>query len=116
MTGSEIVRTIEDCLSKKGISKSEFYKDCNMTSATLSNWRSNVFTPSQQKLRTIASYLGIAYEELIGADDQDDTAELREAIRSRTDLRLLFNSAKDAPPSQIYALLSQLEKLKEGNN
>ena len=116
MNGSEIVKTIEDELFLKGISKAEFYKETSMTSTTLSNWRSGIYQPSPAKLHTIADYLGITYEELIGGKDDDDVLELRELLRSRQDLRILLESAKDAPASSVYALISQMEKFKENTN
>ena len=43
----------------------------------------------------------------------DETADLLQSIRERQDLRILLHSAKDVPASSIYALISQIEKMKE---
>ena len=48
-----------------------------------------------------------------GKEEEPD--ELREMLRSRQDLRILLKSASDVPPSSVYALVSQIEKMKENN-
>lgn len=60
MTSTEIVRTIETELSRNGISKGQFYKDCDVSSATFSQWRSGTYYPSLSALRRIADYLNLA--------------------------------------------------------
>jgi len=104
MDGKEIVRTIEQELFLKGISKGDFYKACGMNSATLSNWRNGVYEPSSAKLHVIEDYLGISFTN--GA-----TPDPREELRE--DLQVLLRSAKDLPPSSVYALVAQIEKEKE---
>ena len=60
MTSTEIVRIIETELSRNGISKGQFYKDCDVSSATFSQWRSGTYYPSLSALRRIAGYLNLA--------------------------------------------------------
>lgn len=104
MDGKEIVRTIEEKLFERGISKGEFYKACGLNSATMSNWRNGVFAPSPAKLNIIEKYLGISFAEQEKADNLEEL---------RADLRILLHSAKDLPASSVYALIAQIEKEKE---
>ena len=60
MTSTEIVRLIETELSRNGISKGQFYKDCDVSSATFSQWRSGTYYPSLSALKRIAEYLHMA--------------------------------------------------------
>ena len=60
MTSTEIVRIIETELSRNGISKGQFYKDCDVSSATFSQWRSGTYYPSLSALKRIADYLKLA--------------------------------------------------------
>ena len=60
MTSPEIVRIIETELSRNGISKGQFYKDCEVSSATFSQWRSGTYYPSLSALKRIAEYLHLA--------------------------------------------------------
>ena len=109
MSGREIVARIEAELVRKNISKTQFYEDCGVSSATFSQWRNEVFVPSPKKIRVIENYLGISLRE----DPQDESGELREILRDRQDLRILLSSAKDMPPSSVYTLIAQFEKMKE---
>ena len=81
-----------------------------MNSATLSNWRNGIFKPSPSKLQSIEKYLGVSFSDFEKSDENDDLLEL---LRGRQDLRILLHSAKDVPASSVYALISQLEKVKE---
>lgn len=117
MDGKEIVRIIESELFSRGISKGEFYEACGMNSATLSNWRNGVYSPSSSKLNVIEDYLGIKFSEKESSQNQngmdEETAELLERYRTRQDYRTLFKSIKDVPPSSIYEIVSKIEKMKE---
>lgn len=115
MKGSEFVRIIERELASQGISKTDFYKNCNLSSATFSNWRNNVNQPTLRNIQLVSDYLGINIGEEPAQED-DETLALRELLRDRQDLRILLNSAKDAPTSSVYSLIAQIEKMKEDNN
>ena len=62
MSGLEFVRIIEDELSKRGISKAKFYKECGISSATFSQWRKGVYSPSSIAIKKIEKYLGITFK------------------------------------------------------
>lgn len=119
MDGKEIVKIIEAKLFELGISKGKFYKDCGLNSATMSNWRNGVFSPSPAKLHIIEEYLDITFsggESKVKQHIMDkETEEILDAIRTRPDLHVLFRSACNAPPSSIYQAVAQLEKEKERN-
>ena len=114
MKGSDLVRIVEHQLALKGTPKGEFYKACNITSSTFSNWRNNTNTPTERNIQIISQYLGIEINDE-GIPQTDETTALRELIRDRQDLRILLNSAKDVPASSVYTLIAQIEKMKEDN-
>lgn len=68
--------------------------------------------PKPERLKQIEKCLGISFADFEKSDESD---ELREMLRDRQDLRILLHSAKDVPASSIYALISQIEKMKEDN-
>ena len=115
MKGSDLVRLVEHQLALKGIPKGDFYKACNITSSTFSNWRNNTNTPTEWNVQRISQYLDIDIDEATVPRANDETTALRELIRDRQDLRVLLNSAKDVPASSVYALIAQIEKMKEDN-
>ena len=114
MKGSDFVRIVERQLVTRGITKGQFYKDCNITSSTFSNWRNNENTPTPRNIQIVSEYFGIQIDNE-GVPETDETVGMRELLRERQDLRVLLNSAKDVPASSVYALISQIEKMKEGN-
>ena len=118
MDGKEIVRIIEAKLFELGISKGKFYKDCGLNSATMSNWRNGIFTPSPAKLHIIEEYLNVTFSDVskIETTGMDaNLAELLDSIRTRPDLGVLLRSASDVPPSSVYRIVAQIEKEKEMN-
>ena len=59
MAKSTITFNIDVLLLQKGISKAKFYKDCNITSATYSQWNTGKTKPKLATLERVADYLGV---------------------------------------------------------
>ena len=110
MDGKDIARIIDSELASRGMPKSEFYEKSGVSSATLSQWRTGKYDPTPDKLAKVEMCLGISFADYEKSDESD---ELREMLRDRQDLRILLHSAKDVPASSVYALISQIEKMKE---
>ena len=106
MTGAEIVRVIESILAERGIKKGEFYDGAGITATALYGWRKGA-VPKQETLTAIENYLGIQFEDYESYSSQEDLEKLRD------DLRVLLKSARDLPPSSVYALIAEIEREKE---
>ena len=113
MDGKSIARIIDSELASRGMSKQKFYDESGITSATLSQWRTGKYEPTADKIAKVEKCLGISFA---GYEKSDESDELREMLRDRQDLRILLHSAKGVPASSIYALISQIEKMKEDNS
>lgn len=116
MDGKFVVRLVERTLAERGITKAEFYENCGISSATFSQWRAGLYEPSISNLEKIQDYLGIRFTDefrVAMAHPVSPEEDLLETIRTRPDLGILLNSAKDVPPSSVYELVSKLEKMKE---
>ena len=109
MDGITLTRIVDEELKRQGKTRLELCKAIGITSAAYSNWK-NGGKPRKDKLIAIEKYLGIDLSDIEKSDESD---ELREMLRDRQDLRILLNSAKDVPASSVYALISQIEKMKE---
>lgn len=109
MDGITLTRIVDEELKKQGKTRLELCKAIGITNAAYSNWK-NGGQPRNDKLISIEKYLGI---DLSAIEKSDESDELREMLRDRQDLRILLNSAKDVPASSVYALISQIEKMKE---
>ena len=104
MDGKTVVRIVETILAERRISRGDFYAQSGISSATFSQWRTGQYDPSQDKIAQIEKCLGVTLADYEKSDQ-------RETLRD--DLRVLLNSASDLPPSSVYALISQIEKMKE---
>ena len=61
MDGLAFVQMVESELKKRGIPKEQFYKESGISSATMSQWRNRIYSPSSAAIRKIEEYLGIVF-------------------------------------------------------
>lgn len=115
--GKTLTQIVDRILAERGISRADFCNVIGISSAAYSGWKKGS-QPREDKIITIEKYLGIDLSdyEKSNSDMNDETAALLQSIRERQDLRILLHSAKDVPASSVYALISQIEKMKEGEN
>lgn len=108
MDGITLAKICNDECRKRSIPKAEFYEAIGISAASFHGWTKGA-TPSKKYLKAVEDFFGID----LGAYEDDESDDLRETLKERQDLRILLNSAKDVPPSSVYALISQIEKMKE---
>lgn len=104
MNGNDFAAFIENELTRQNISKGEFYSATGLTAAAMWGWKKNGATPKKETIEKVEKYLGVSFSNVEKCDPREDL---------RDDLRILLNSASDLPPSSVYALISQIEKMKE---
>ena len=61
MDGLAFVQMIELELAKRNIPKERFYKESGISSATMSQWRKRIYSPSSAAIKKIEEYLGITF-------------------------------------------------------
>ena len=61
MDGLAFVQMVESELKRRGIPKEQFYKESGISSATMSQWRKRIYSPSSAAIRKIEEYLGIVF-------------------------------------------------------
>jgi transcriptional regulator with XRE-family HTH domain len=59
MDGLAFVQIVEIELKKRGIPKERFYKESGISSATMSQWRKRIYSPSSAAIKKIEEYFGI---------------------------------------------------------
>lgn len=116
--GKIFAEAVEIELKKQGKTKGEFYDAVGVTATALYGWKNGAI-PKKDTVIAVQRYLGPQFMQTLKAvsfqEDKNDD-DVRELLRSREDLRILLNSAKDVPASSVFALISQLEKMKEDAN
>lgn len=103
MDGLTLAKICDVECQKRGISKAQFYKDIGLSAPSFHGWK-NGSKPSQKYVDAIEEYFGIDLSDYEKSDVREDL---------RDDLRILLNSARDLPPSSVYTLVAQIEKMKE---
>lgn len=69
MDGLAFVQLIEVELAKRNITKEKFYNESGISSATMSQWRKNKYSPSSAAIKKIEDYFGITIS--IGHSESD---------------------------------------------
>lgn len=110
MKGKQFARIIEQLLAERGIAKGKFYADIGISATALYGWKRGA-EPKRETIEAVEKYFGVSLANFDKPESEPD--ELREMLRDRQDLRILLHSAKDVPASSIYALIAQIEKMKE---
>ena len=84
MDGLLFVELIEQELAKRKITNQTFYKESGISSATMSQWRNRIYSPSSAAIKKIEEYFGItlsieqknAPDELVLTEGEKDLLEL----------------------------------------
>lgn len=86
MDGLAFVQMVEFELKKRHISKEQFYRESGISSATMSQWRKRVYSPSSAAIKKIEEYLGIEFaleqkeKPVLTKKDERDISKDLEAI------------------------------------
>lgn len=103
MDGKTLTRIVDQILAERGISRIELCNAIGISSASYTGWKKGS-QPREDKVIAIEKFLGV---KLIDYEKSETLETLRD------DLRILLRSANDLPASSVYALISQIEKMKE---
>ena len=105
---------------ESGKKKSPVCEELGLSRTAWAKWRDGA-TPEGNTIRRIADYFGVSYaylvddsiEEAATPEDDGDTTRIREAMRRRPGIKLLFDALEDAPDSDLYETLALVHRLKE---
>ena len=115
-TSLQIAEAIDEYCKEKGIGKRKFHADSGISSATLTQWRNENVVPTAKLVRRLQEYTGlyiVDFMRMYSAGGPDETAELRQMLVDRPDMKLLFQTAKNAPASAILEAAAILARYKE---
>ena len=85
MDGLAFVQMVEIELAKRKIPKEQFYKESGISSATMSQWRKRIYSPSSAAIKKIEDYLGITF-----TIEQKEKTPTDEGERKISDKELKF--------------------------
>lgn len=111
----------EELLQKHGVSTYKVSKDTGIAQSIFSSWKNGISTPKQDKMQKIADYFNVSLEYLMTGEEKeggekyylnDETAKMAQEIFENKELRMLFDTARDAEPEDLQAVHSMLLALK----
>ena len=105
---------------ENGKKKSPVCAELGLSKTAWAKWRDGA-TPDGKTVRKLADYFGVTYafllddslEDVPAQAEETDTAKIREAMRRRPGIKLLFDVLEDAPDSDLYETLALAQRLKE---
>ena len=96
-------------------------KATGISTATLTSWKQGKYTPKQDQLQLIADYFNVSLEYLMTGEEKEggemyylneETAKMAQDIFENKELRMLFDTARNAEPEDLQAIHNMLLALK----
>jgi transcriptional regulator with XRE-family HTH domain len=108
LDGFAFVQMVEAELKRRGISKEQFYRESGISSATMSQWRKRIYSPSSAAIKKIEDYLGIVFS----IEQKEKDQPIAQGDELTTDLLELMETAKSLPKEKLQALLQVARSIK----
>lgn len=113
----------EKLRASRGLSAYQIAKDCDISQSVLSNWKAGRYTPKEDKIKKLATYLDVPVSYFYGGDDEeppkyylnDETAAIAQKVFDEPGLRALFDAASGCTPRQLDLAAQILRGFKETN-
>lgn len=103
--------------AKKGVSRRKACEDMGFSPSLASKARYAGTRPRTEFVYECSKYFGVTIDYLMGKEgSQDDPEETRQLIFENYGQRVLFDTSKGCPSSQLIEWASMIEKWKEENN
>ncbi len=108
-------------LQKFGVTAYKVSKATGISQSSLSDWKLGKVTPKTDNMKKIADYFGVSLEYLMTGEEKEggetyylneDTTKIAQDIFENKELRLLFDTARNAEPEDLKAVHNILLALK----
>lgn len=108
--------------NQRGISPSRAAIEAGISKSLVTKWKSNNSKdPSPEVLRKLAKYFAVPVSELLGEEEQkekplvnddEELTEYLEVLKTRPEMRMLFQLSKDATKEDVEKTVRILEALR----
>lgn len=107
-------------LEEKGIEQQTVAMDLDVSTSIVSAWVLGKRFPRADKMQELANYFKVTVAELVDAPipTDDDLMAIREQLRRQPEMRILFDSGKNATKQDILdaaALMDSYKKRRDGD-
>ena len=97
----------------RGLSQLELAEKLGVSRSTVAMWEKGAREPNIDMLEAIADVFNVPLNSLISSDKEDDEIwELREQLRRKPELRMLFMASKNAKKEDLLRAVRIIEALK----
>lgn len=109
-------------LKECGCKSADVAKGTGLNPAVFSDWKRGKSYPKQDKIKLIAEYLCVSWEDFYAEDGSEphyyydeETREMAEMLRTDKNYRILFDAARGSKPEDIKMAADLLNRFKETN-
>ena len=106
-TKNEQFLRCERLMKERGINAVQLSRETGVSTATISAWRNDIYTPKLDKLTKIADYLGVTVDYLMGRTDSPNATTVDTKIRELI--------AKHIPPQTKSEIQTVFDELSDEN-
>lgn len=119
--GQTMYEIFSQLLQKFGVTAYKVSKATGISQSSLSDWKLGKVTPKTDNMKKIADYFGVSLEYLMTGEEKEggetyylneDTTKIAQDIFENKELRLLFDTARNAEPEDLKAVHNILLALK----
>ena len=93
----------EAVLKSKKIPKMQFYKDCGITDAAVSQWRKGKTNPAMTTISRISEYLEVSVAYLLGEEEQKEKPATEIGNR-QSEIDFIFSQLTPSRQSKLLEL------------
>lgn len=116
------VERILDLIQSNNITAAKLTQEANLTNGLITQWKKGLQKPSTDALVKIADYFGVSLDYLLGrteeknANKKDDASsdvlsEYLEELRTRPEMKMLFNITKKATRADVEKAVKVIEAM-----
>lgn len=114
----EIASRLQKAREAAGKTQEEAASVLGTSYQRISNWERGVSRIDMDSLIVLCSFYGVSLEWVIKGDDSepedDEVVRLREMLKNRPGMRMLFSAAKDVSEEDLLKVVKMIEVFREG--
>lgn len=107
-----------DLCKRKGVTPTRAAIEIGLSKSTPTAWKKQEITPQAAQLQKIADYFGVSTDYLLGGktekplvNNDEELTEYLEALRTRPEMKMMFQLTKDATKEDVEKAVRIIEAL-----
>ena len=102
---------------RKGVTPTRAAIEMGLSKSTPTAWKKQGITPQAAQLQKIADYFGVSVDYLCGkkekplVNDDEELTEYLEQLRTRPELKMMFQLTKDASKEDVEKAVKVIEAM-----